>query len=262
MRSRTLLLVLALAAPTAACDGDGGGDAGMDAGDDAATDAARTDAPPAMCEPACDPALRCCETSGANACFDLRNDPSHCGECDIDCVAENRGDGCSASACTCGAAPLGCSGMREDFCCPPRTPDGERYCANLSTGVTDCGECGRACDARRADRCDGGECRCGADRDPCAGTADSVCCQVGADIGCVDTTSDLFNCGGCNNLCPSGERCEESTCTSGAACPGGCAPDETCCDGTCCSRRACMTGTCGLPRTDGGVPDAGAPDAG
>lgn len=263
MSVRTLALLLALAASLGGCDGEPPTDAGMDAGADAAArDAARVDAPPPMCMPECGVGQTCCDIAGATGCYDLRNDPSHCGECNVDCVAENRGDGCAAASCTCGSAPLGCSGMREDFCCPARRGVGEPYCANLSTSAADCGTCGRGCNPAEADRCDGGECRCGPGRGPCAGTPDSVCCQEGADVGCVDTTTDLFHCGGCNTLCQSGERCEESSCTRGASCPGGCAEGEICCDGTCCSRRACMAGVCGLPRTDAGTPDAGTPDAG
>ncbi|MCB9591873.1 MAG: hypothetical protein H6719_03985 [Sandaracinaceae bacterium] len=264
MRLQSLSLVLLTALVGAGCDGGDDPDGGMDAAlpDASLRDAARPDAPPAMCTPECDPTLVCCDVAGATGCFDLRNDPRHCGECDVDCIGEARGDGCSAEACTCGSTTIGCTGMREDFCCPPRGPTGRSYCANLTSSTGDCGECGVTCNPARADRCGGGVCRCGAGRDPCAGTPESMCCTVGVDVACVDTTNDTFHCGRCDNLCPSGERCENSTCTSGASCPAACGAGEICCDGTCCTRRACMAGVCGVPTPDAGVMDAGVTDAG
>lgn len=246
------------------CDGEGSEDAGADSGIDAGIrDAEAPDAPPPMCEPGCEDAETCCADPGGgeNACYALRTDPEHCGTCGTNCVASNRGDGCRSSQCTCGDDSLGCRGTLEDFCCPPREDGGQAYCANLALSATDCGGCDSACDLRRSDRCDGGRCVCGLAREPCEGTPESTCCVDEPDIGCVDTTSDRFHCGECNNLCQGGERCEGGTCTRGGASCGGCALGEVCCDGACCSRRECLAGTCGAT-PDAGAPDAGAPDAG
>jgi len=258
---RTLHSPLLIAALVlASCDGEPVEDGGMDAAADAAADAARTDAPPAVCEPLCAASESCCAVGTGTQCFDLRNDPEHCGECSVNCMVENRGDACRASSCTCGGNPLGCNGVQNDFCCPPRDAGGDAYCANLRTNANDCGACGVACDLDRADRCDGGECRCGSLRAMCDGTPESRCCQTGVDIGCVDTTADFFHCGGCANLCESGERCVNSACTTGPVCPGGCAAGEICCAGACCSRRSCRAGagSC-APVRDGGVLDGGVP---
>ncbi len=256
------MVLIASLAIAAGCDDNDLDDAGMDAAFDSGPDAARVDAPPPMCAPSCGPAEVCCELAAGTECFDLRNDPRHCGECSVDCINENRGDGCAANNCTCGGEFLGCSGMRDDFCCPARRPGTPPYCANLETSGADCGGCNVRCDPERSDRCSGGSCRCGEGRDQCAGTPESMCCQAGVDVMCADTTSDRFHCGSCDNLCRTGERCEDSSCTLGASCPAECAPGEICCDGSCCSRRACMAGTCGADPVDAGTPDAGTPDAG
>jgi len=192
MPSRIAFLTLLI---LAGCDGEREEDAGMDGGADAAADASRTDAPGPMCMPGCDVGDTCCDILGEASCLDLRNDPEHCGNCDVNCISENRGDGCSAGSCTCGSAMLGCSGMSEDHCCRPAAPGLMAHCANLDRSAADCGGCGRTCDPRRGDRCDGGICRCGPLRGECDGTPESTCCQVGVDIACVDTTSDTFHCG-------------------------------------------------------------------
>lgn len=261
-RLAPLWAVALLVGPCAlvACDGPGEFDAGPDASADAGSDAGRRDAAPLMCTPACEGAEACCPTTGGTECFSLRTDPNHCGRCDVDCVVENRGDSCEFSACVCGSSTLGCTGSRESFCCPGRTAGSSAYCANLDLDATDCGECGQPCNSLRADRCDGGECRCGDGRTACAGTPEDTCCRVGVDIACVDTTTDTFNCGVCDNLCRTGERCEAGTCSTGASCPGGCEGDDVCCGGACCSRRACIGGACVV--FDAGTPDAGLPDAG
>lgn len=260
MRPRTAFLAFLL---LASCDGEVDEDGGMDGGGDAATDASRRDALAPMCTPTCGVGDTCCDVSGEASCLDLRNDPEHCGRCEVNCISEHRGDGCSASSCTCGSALLGCSGMSEDFCCPAPGPGLLPYCTSIDTSPGNCGGCGRVCDSRRGDRCDGGQCRCGALRGQCDGTPESVCCQVGVDIACVDTTTDTFNCGMCDNLCQSRETCQDSTCTTDAACPGGCALGEICCDGACCTRRSCLAGagSCSI-RMDGGPSDAGSADAG
>lgn len=254
-----LLATLALAT----CDGPEGSDGGMDGAIvEGGTDAARRDAPPLMCSPACAGDLVCCPGGEGNVCVSLREDVENCGDCGVDCVATGRGDACTRSNCSCGDSMLGCRGTRQSTCCVlPGVPP---YCGNLDQDADNCGECGRVCDAAVGNRCDGGECRCGIARPPCDGTPESTCCVNGVDVGCVDLTSDTFNCGECDNLCQGAERCEFGACTSGpTSCPAGCPLGEVCCDGTCCSRSACGAGTCGPPVDAGVGADAGAPtDAG
>ena len=258
-------LILFAASLAIACDDGATPDAGADGGFDAALrDAEPPDAPAPMCAPGCDDDETCCAdpTGGDAVCYALRNDPEHCGTCGTNCVAANRGDACQASQCSCRVNPLGCRGTVEDFCCPAREEGGQTYCANLATSALDCGDCDAACDIRTADRCDGGRCVCGS-REPCEGTPESTCCVDEPDVGCVDTTTDRFHCGECENLCQGAERCEDGTCTRGASCGGACELGQVCCDGVCCSRRGCLSGACmDPPAPDGGAPDAGAPDAG
>ncbi|MFK7991452.1 MAG: hypothetical protein AB8I08_35880 [Sandaracinaceae bacterium] len=245
------------------CDPEPMEDAGLDASVDAGRDANLPDAPPPMCEPGCAANEACCEGFVADdTCHNLRVDVSHCGSCNIDCITTNRGDDCNNSSCVCGNEELGCLGTRASFCCPPRTPGGQRYCANLDTNPTDCGDCGLPCNQRRSDRCDGGRCQCGNQREQCTGADDSVCCADGADIGCVDTLTSRIHCGACNNACIGSERCENGSCVRGEdACTDRCEAGEVCCDGACCTRRRCVAGSC-APEEDGGIGDGGVDDGG
>lgn len=267
MRFGLLLSAVTLLCPASllvGCDGGDGADAGADAGLDAAVrDAEAPDAPPAMCTPGCGADETCCAdpTGGDAVCYTLRNDPRHCGTCGTNCLAANRGDACQANQCSCGVDANGCRGTVEDFCCPAREEGLQAYCANLATSALDCGDCNSPCDVRRADRCDGGRCVCGS-REPCEGTPESTCCVDEPDVGCVDTTTDRFHCGECENLCQGDERCEGGTCTRGASCAETCELGQVCCDGACCSRRSCLAGTCGGAAPDGGAPDGGVPDGG
>lgn len=263
--ARIGLCALALAV-FAACDDSPPAepDASVDAGPQ---DAGRRDAghePGPMCMPECSGVEACCvdRTTDTPVCVNLRNDPRHCGVCEIDCIASHRGDSCSASQCSCGTARLGCTGNRQSWCCPPRQAGGDGYCADLDRSAADCGACNVHCDPRRADRCDGGRCVCGRGRDACAGTPESTCCTFLVDTMCVDTTSDERHCGACNNACPGGSRCEGGTCTFGeSTCDAGCGAGQVCCDGTCCTRDRCTSGRCG-GASDGGTGDGGTSDGG
>jgi hypothetical protein len=263
MRALFVLPVAVALLVSLGCDGDPSPtDAGLDAAMDAGRDAARPDAAPLVCTPECESGDTCCPSEDGPTCYALRSDPRHCGSCNVDCVASNRGDRCEASQCVCGDSPLGCQGTTGSFCCPPRTPGGVAYCANLAKSAADCGACGNGCDPTQADHCDGGRCICGDERGACDGTPESLCCADSlVDISCVDTTTDRFHCGACNVLCQGVERCENGTCTRGGGCEAGCPLGQICCDGTCCERTACFAGTCGAA-PDGGLPDGGLPDGG
>jgi hypothetical protein len=245
------------------CDGPVTNDGGIDASRPDAGPDAGSDAGP-MCSLECPATATCCfEPGGEEICTTLRNDPRHCGTCAVDCIATDRGDGCSANQCTCGNTLLGCAGGRSSFCCPARGGNSP-YCTNLDTTPSDCGACGRGCDARVSSHCSGGRCVCGDEREECRGTPDSICCADSpADIRCVDTTTDPFHCGSCGRQCQIGERCIDGECTDGAACPGGCpgGPTEICCDGDCCHRARCFGRVC-TTNVDAGMSDAGMSDAG
>jgi hypothetical protein len=190
--------------------------------DDARVDASESDSPsldaPAdarHCGLACATTQeRCCYTpDGSEQCIDVSADVTNCGICGLDCVATQRGDRCIAMQCSCGAFAIGCTGEAHSSCCPV-APDGRGpRCANLGRDFGDCGECGRTCDASQANRCEGGNCRCGLDGSLCAGTEADLCCVDLFDVAsCVDTTRDDLNCGGCNRRCGAFEDCIDGAC--------------------------------------------------
>jgi hypothetical protein len=222
---------------------DGGG---MDAGsreDAASLPDAGTDAPMAICTPACDETQTCCDDGAGPVCQSTYRDPTHCGNCDTDCLASNRGERCDFGFCTCNG--VACQGEHDSFCCPPLVPGGTYYCADLDHATGNCGECGRGCDLTISDHCDGGLCYCGDTRRECDGGPTSQCCGIGAGaFDCIDTTNNINNCGTCGLGCIAGERCESSTCTRGASCDGGCTLGEICCAGSCCARTRCVADTC------------------
>jgi hypothetical protein len=212
--------------------------------DAASPDAARDAGPP--CDLRCATTQeRCClDESGAPECIDVTNDPRNCGLCGLDCIATHRGDRCAAMQCGCGDFSIGCTGRQDNYCCPT-APDGRsERCANLGRDFGDCGECGRTCDAPRADRCEGGECTCGAAGTLCDGTPTSLCCvDLFEDATCVDTTRDKLHCGGCNIQCGAFEDCIDGDCV-----------DFT--------LRDAGTGSSDGGSSDGGSSDGGASDGG
>lgn len=182
---------------------------------------------------------RCCfGDDGTPACIDVTSDVENCGLCGLDCVAALRGDHCESMQCACGDFPIGCTGEASSICCPVAADGRTERCANLGRDFADCGECGRACNPLQANRCEGGECRCGIDGAVCDGTATSLCClDIFEVASCVDTTRDPLNCGDCNIRCGAFERCVDSDCVDFTI------PDAG-------------------PPTDAGTGDAGTGDAG
>ncbi|MFK8003510.1 MAG: hypothetical protein AB8H86_28320 [Polyangiales bacterium] len=195
-----------------------------------------------ICDTECQAGEACCLAGDETMCIDVTSDPLNCGRCGRDCIAEGRGDRCQFGVCVCGNIVQGCAGDNGNLCCPARTPADTNYCANLERDPTDCGACGDACDPLAADRCDGGQCRCGDSREACGGTPESTCCR--ADVGdteCIDTTTNRLHCGGCNNACLVSESCVEGSCTVGeVTCEDPCIPGQVCCGGSCCLRNFCL----------------------
>jgi hypothetical protein len=133
----------------------------------------------------CPPPTKLC---GA-LCFDLQNDPQHCGNCTTICStidAGNPGDaGVITAVCNAGMCAVECDGGLSQC--------GEQ-CFDEKNDPTHCGDCLTACD--------GGLCNSGS----CCPPGDSICSGT-----CVDTTSDNMNCGGCGKACDAG-TCVTSTC--------------------------------------------------
>jgi len=167
------------------------------------------------------PADTCCAGAG---CIDTTADLANCGACALVCTA-TRADSCDAGSCECAGDPE-CGGGFNDRCCPGAG------CIDLETDAAHCGGCAAACVAAEADRCFGGDCRCGAAAS-CAGTPADTCCGA---LGCVDTLADVAHCGGCGALCAAaeGNACSAGSCEcdGGPACAG--TSVDTCCPGAGC----------------------------
>ena len=118
-----------------------------------------------------------------------------------------------------------------ELCC------GGTSCTNPTTDLANCGGCGIACPAGRADTCTDGACKCGSG-EPC-GPAQSCC--GGA---CVDLTSDSQNCGSCGHPCDPGQGCSSSTCVSTTCNGQPCA--FLCCGGTTCADLSSDPANCGM----------------
>ena len=145
-----------------------------------------------------------CPTGTENcsgSCADLASDPAHCGACDHACPPDST---CQASQCTCTVLTCGsacCSAGQVcnlGACCTPG-------CAGKACGPDGCGGACGTCPGTLS--CDGaGACGCAAGLTVC-GTA------------CVNTQSDVLNCGGCDAPCTPPEVCALGQCDT--ACPAG-----------------------------------------
>lgn len=80
------------------------------------------------------------EVSCGGQCFDLSNDPDHCGDCERACTSEQV---CSEGECadTCAGDLVACDGS----------------CVDLTSDVAHCGSCAQACDAA-TEECRGSSC--------------------------------------------------------------------------------------------------------
>lgn len=102
-------------------------------------------------------------------------------------------------------------------------------CVDTQTNTRHCGACRHQCDD--GELCVHGECVKACDP-PCTFPFDTCCpvAELGNDLVCVNTTENRNHCGGCNRVCPPGQRCQGGTCVG---CDPVCASNETCCGDTC-----------------------------
>jgi len=124
-------------------------------------------------------------------CVDLDTSFLDCGACGHACLDNQSCDG--------GACVEGCAADKTDCA-------GE--CVDLHTSATHCGACARNCADINALTCVAGQCQ------TCAqGFGD---CNGNANDGCETSTrtSDL-NCGGCGQVCGSGQHCAAGICQGG-----------------------------------------------
>lgn len=162
----------------------------------------------------------------------------HCGACPTGEVCidadPNYGGLCVGDTCTKKAngviCELGTSAAPNPGMCCGAT------CVDYNTDAANCGGCGAACQVGQL--CVQGVCTsesCGPNDFFCAldGGQLGSCC---GGAGCVDTTTDLANCGGCGTLCPTGSTsCKNGSCLlrdGGATCtlPASGCPSGSVCD--------------------------------
>jgi hypothetical protein len=171
----------------------------------------------------CDAGFGDCDADASNGCeVDLLTSVSNCGDCGQACDLTNVDEhGCVAGACT----VVSCDANFGDC-----DADAQNGCeVDLLTSVSNCGDCGQACDTGAGEDCCGGSCidldedesNCGACGDACA-TGENCC---GGD--CTDLTTDVDNCGACGRACATGEEC------TGGTCQAVCGAGETNCNGSC-----------------------------
>ncbi len=85
----------------------------------------------------------------------------------------------------------------DEICC-------EGVCTAVNADTNNCGACGNVCDSN--EQCSDGQCLCGVEQIECS--SDEVCCESSDGLVCTSTNTDRDNCGGCGNVCASGEANE------------------------------------------------------
>jgi hypothetical protein len=149
-------------------------------------------------------------TSKTGYCVDASSDPSNCGACRAACAS---GPAIASYQCSAGVCQYACNQGYAQCSGDPADP-----CSNdLNYDSANCGVCGNACGDGY--QCNNGLCQCllaclpPQDLDPnnCACTCSGGLTACGG--GCVDTGSDVNNCGGCGNACgPVASVCEGGDC--------------------------------------------------
>lgn len=128
----------------------------------------------------------CGLTACDGGCFDLANDPSHCGSCIQGCTHNAF---CHQTACSCLPGYSTCG----------------TGCADLTSDPNHCGNCNAAA-CTPGGKCDNSTCGTG----PCS--AGKTPCDVAGTIACVDLTTRVPYCGACGVVCAPNEVCAGAAC--------------------------------------------------
>jgi len=188
-------------------------------------------------------------------CINPATSQAHCGRCNNLCTGNT---GCVSGSCQStmmttdgGTGDVGMGGM-----CASGLTQCPGACRDLNFDANHCGACNRACPS--GNYCDRGTCRpdnmtgdggMGGDGGMC-GAGQTVCSGV-----CRDLNTDTNHCGGCNRVCPSGNRCDNGSCVFGGGgiytnCGGAQVvlfTDPLHCGGCnvrCSTGQLCISGTC------------------
>jgi hypothetical protein len=203
----------------------------------------------APCDPECASDMQtCCD----GACVFTDYDFNNCGMCGRACSA---GQTCREGSCT--AATNNDSGTTTGEC-SPECSSGQRCCGRIcvateqprgangrpatpddaSSPFNNCNGCGLRCDPERASSCSlpmgatagsRPSCLCG-DMAECL--PGDVCVPDGGGYTCVNTSTDVDNCGGVGIACADGEACMAGNCVCGST-GGRCGEGQGCCGGRC-----------------------------
>ena len=207
------------------------------------------------CVPGCNTAHACPmgESCCMGMCLRTADDPTHCGACDRACSAPSATPSCVAGVCGIASCNTGFGD------CDMSAANGCEV--DLTSSLTHCGACGRACTAgaNASASCTGGMCRMTCD----PGFAD---CDMSAANGCEANLTAPTSCGACGTTCTGATPLcammgTTPTCVSGCAsgevrCGMACINTSTSVDncggcGTACPTRAnasrtCLGGRCGI----------------
>ena len=193
------------------------------------------------CACECPPGLTNCNDN----CVDLNTDPLFCGSCGTP-PCDPFTEMCCNGVCTnvCNSANCGSCG---------RVIQAGEKCCNCSPRMlgtnTNCSDCGDVCSLGRT--CVNGTCQCSSTSRQCAPgkpccpnsrecCANGTCCSTGTKCcngACVNTNTDVNNCGTCGTKCPTGKVCTGGVCQ----CPSGTQAIGTCC---CAAGQGCCNGAC------------------
>lgn len=215
-----------------------------------------------------------CDGQSTNACeTDTGSDPSNCGGCGRVCGANET---CSGGLCACKTGFADCNAEVEDGC--EASLDSNGTCGacnsdcgplgtcilgacNCAAGFLDCDAAIPGCETPVNDPAHCGSCTtaCGIGTPVCDGTACLSDCGAltRCDSSCVDTSTDVRNCGTCGNALGPHQSCVEgrAQCEIGYAdcdsVPSDCEADtrvdtKNCgaCHGACKPGAICSGGTC------------------
>jgi hypothetical protein len=173
--------LLDLLPPSDAGAGDGAQSQDAGSNDGSATD---VDAAPPCIDGGCACGLSMC----SGTCFDLLNDPSHCGDCTKSC---SHFQYCRAGNCE---------------CLPGFTPCSDGSCHDLLSDPDHCGSCTHP-PCNSGEKCESGACGTGACTAPLSG-----CSFAGNRTACVTLSKGLPYCGDCSTVCGPDQVCAAGHC--------------------------------------------------